>query len=144
MLSNIDDTSDNVTKISGKFPMSNGVLRKLEQKVNLIIINSVLHHVLLEDSIFQFLENSLKYLEHFGILYIGDLPNASMQNRQVENYNSKKFKKHKIHGEGRFNDSLVLSLISYFRGKGFNAYIMPKPTSYKFSHSREDLIITRI
>ena len=43
----------------------------------------------------------------------------------------------------RLNDSIILSMISYFRGSGFNAYLMPKPSSYKYSNSRDDVIITK-
>jgi 2-polyprenyl-3-methyl-5-hydroxy-6-metoxy-1,4-benzoquinol methylase len=144
MLANIDYTGANVTKIVGKFPISNLILDNLEKKIKLIIINSVMQHVLIEDNIFKFFDNVVKYLEHFGIIYIGDIPNASKQNRQLDNYNLNNFQRHQINGEGRFNDSSIISIISYFRGMGFNAYIMPKPIKYKFSSSREDLVITKI
>ena len=144
VLMNINIPSNNVTKIPGKFPMSNTLLNNLVGKVDLIILNSVIHHVLLENNLFNFIESTIKYLDSFGIIYIGDLPNASMQNRQLDNYQETDYKRHSIQGDGRLNDSIILSLVSYFRGFGFNVYLMPKPQPYKFSHSREDLIITKI
>ena len=144
VLMNINTPSNNVTKIPGKFPMSNTLLNNLVGKVDLIILNSVIHHVLLENNLFNFIVSTIKYLDSFGIIYIGDLPNASMQNRQLDNYQETDYKRHSIQGDGRLNDSIILSLVSYFRGFGFNVYLMPKPQPYKFSHSREDLIITKI
>lgn len=144
MLININNHYENVIKIPGKFPMSSSLLKKIVGKVDLVILNSVIHHVFLENNLFNFLESAVKYLNHFGIIYIGDIPNASMQNRQLDNYEEAIYKRHSIQGDERFNDSIILSLVSYFRGFGFNAYLMPKPYSYKFSNSREDLIITKI
>jgi 2-polyprenyl-3-methyl-5-hydroxy-6-metoxy-1,4-benzoquinol methylase len=144
MLININIPYYNAIKIPGKFPMSSSILKKIAGKVDLVILNSVIHHVLLEDNIFTFIESAIKYLDRFGIIYIGDIPNAAMQNRQLDNHKEANYKRHSIQGDGRLNDSIILSLVSYFRGLGFNAYLLPKPYSYKFSNSREDLIITKI
>ena len=144
VLMNINTPSNNVTKIPGKFPMSNTLLNNLVGKVDLIVLNSVIHHVLLDNNLFNFIGSTIKYLDNFGIIYIGDLPNSSMQNRQLDNYQETDYKRHSIQGDGRLNDSIILSLVSYFRGFGFNVYLMPKPQPYKFSKSREDLIITKI
>lgn len=144
MLNNIYTNYDNVITIAGKFPASSSLLKKIIGQVDLVILNSVIQHVFLDNNLFNFLESAIKYLNHFGIIYIGDIPNASKQNRQLDNYEEANYKRHNVHGDNRLNDSIILSLVSYFRGFGFNAYIMPKPCVYKFSNSREDLIITRI
>jgi 2-polyprenyl-3-methyl-5-hydroxy-6-metoxy-1,4-benzoquinol methylase len=146
MLSNINTQYDKVIKIPAKFPISthNSLMNNIVGKVDLLILNSVIHHVFLENNLMTFIESAIKYLDCFGVIYIGDIPNASMQNRQLDNYHEDDFKRHRILGDMRINDSIIVSLLSYFRGLGFNAYIMPKPHSYKFSNSREDLIITKI
>ena len=146
MLSNISTQYDKAIKIPGKFPIStsNSLMNNIVGKIDLVILNSVIHHVFLENNLMSFIESTVKYLGCFGIIYIGDIPNASMQNRQLDNYQETDYKRHSIQGDGRLNDSIILSLVSYFRGFGFNVYLMPKPQPYKFSHSREDLIITKI
>ena len=76
MLELIDD-DQSISKISGKFPYNLANFSNYKNSLDGIITYSVLAHVILEDSIYNFIDSALELLKPGGELLIGDLPNIS-------------------------------------------------------------------
>lgn len=154
MLSHLENEV-HVEKVAAYFPQCKDVLEKYSEKIDVIIIYSVVQYIFAEGNIWNFFDSALKLLAPGGQLLIGDIPNISKRKRFFSSEAGIKFHKDFLKTEelpkvgfnqieeGQIDDAVVLSLIARARAQGFNAYIVPQPTLLPMANRREDILILR-
>ena len=68
---------DDVLKVSGKFPYNIDDFSSYKNQLDGIVIYSVLQHVIIEDSVYSFIDSALELLKPGGKLLLGDIPTLS-------------------------------------------------------------------
>lgn len=120
-----------------------------------VIVYSVLQHVFLEASVFDFVDTAMSFLAAGGQMLIGDVPNVSMLKRFLSS--EKGIVHHHAFMQsaeppevqfnrlerGRIDDSVVLGILARARAAGYDAWIVPQPESLPFHQRREDIVIRR-
>ena len=137
--------SGNIVKLYDKIP-----------NFDRILMYSVLQHIYLEHNIFQLVGNLINKLNPGGCMLIGDVPNidktkrflSSKQGQEYHNQNYSHLGETPIidnfHTQmGRLNDAVIMSLASFIRSCGANAYILDQNTDLPYSQRREDILIKR-
>jgi hypothetical protein len=145
-----------ITKITSRYP--DQCVEKLgpyQARVDAVICYSVLHYIFIETNLFDFLDHSLTLLAEGGEMLIGDIPNQSKRKRFFSSANGIKF-----HQEftgttetpavnftsvetGKIDDSVLLGLVLRARAAGFDAYLVPQPSTLPMANRREDLLIRK-
>ena len=145
---------DNMVKISGKFPDEINLL-EYQNKVDAIVLYSVLQHIALDMNPFYFIDEAVKLLNDGGRLLIGDIPNISKRNRFFASNTGLKFHqnftKTNTSPEYEFNtliedkidDSLVFAILSRYRNAGFETYLLEQPIDLPMRNRREDILIVK-
>ena len=145
---------DNMVKISGKFPDEIN-LPEYQNKVDAIVLYSVLQHIVLDMNPFYFIDEAVKLLNDGGRLLIGDIPNISKRNRFFASNTGLKFHqnftKTNTSPEYEFNtliedkidDSLVFAILSRYRNAGFETYLLEQPIDLPMRNRREDILIVK-
>ena len=149
------ENQDFIKKITGKFPYNIKKMTHLTETLDGILVYSVLQHVILEDSIFNFIDSALELLKSGGQLLIGDIPNISKRERffssstGIESHqeythsntlpklNSNKLLKNKI------DDSILMSIMQRYRNFGFETYLLAQNPQLVMSNRREDILIVK-
>lgn len=154
MLAHLPDAK-NIEKIPGSFPQTLEKFFHVKGRVDAIIIYSVLHHVMLEQNPFQFLDAAVSLLAVGGKLLVGDIPNSSKRERFFSSENGIKFHKQFIQTDTNpevspftlkadtIDDGILIGAMQRYRNAGFEAYILPQPETLPMHNRREDLLITR-
>lgn len=154
MLAHLPDEPQ-LEKIAAYYPRCDALFEKYTKKVHAIIIYSVLHYIFVEGNIWEFLDKSLSLLAPGGQMLIGDIPNISKRKRFFASEAGVKFHQEFTHTkeipsvefnrieENQLDDSVILSLIMRARSQGFDAYILPQPSSLPMANRREDILIVR-
>ena len=145
---------DNMVKISGKFPDEINLL-EYQNKVDAIVLYSVLQHIVLDMNPFYFIDEAVKLLNDGGRLLIGDIPNISKRNRFFASNTGLKFHqnftKTNTSPEYEFNtliedkidDSLVFAILNRYRNSGFETYLLEQPIDLPMRNRREDILIVK-
>ena len=154
MLSLIEN-QDFMHKIPGKFPVNYKDYKSYEAKVDVIIVYSVIHHVILEDSLISFLDSALELLNEGGMILLADIPNISKRNRffasragiachqeftqsdEVPEVRPFEIKHHKI------DDAVVMSILQRYRNFGHETYLLPQKADLPLATRREDVLIVK-
>jgi len=156
-----DDLFKNCQLYSGIFPHDHlASLQKVE--FDAILAYSVFQHT---DEPRKFIDEASKLLKTGGRMLIGDIPNVNKKGRFLSCDSGRKFeaeyknidiyevpfyKNHhdfleKSTGQNKtINDEFLLSIIQDYRNNGYNAYIIPQPSTLPFSFTREDLVIEKL
>jgi hypothetical protein len=155
MLSYLPDESF-ITKVTGKYPVECApMLESYHGRVNTIVCYSVLHYIFAETNLFDFLDHSLALLADGGQMLIGDIPNQSKRKRFFSSANGIKFHQDFTGTNetpavsftavetGKIDDSVLLGLVLRARAAGFDAYLVPQPSSLPMANRREDLLICK-
>jgi hypothetical protein len=155
MLSHLP-TAPYITKFSGRYPdQCGGLFEEYRGKVDAIVCYSVLHYIFIETNLFDFLDHSLALLADGGEMLIGDIPNQSKRKRFFSSRNGIKFHQEFTGTKetpavsftsvdtGKIDDSVLLGLILRARAAGFDAYLVPQPSSLPMANRREDLLIRK-
>lgn len=145
---------DFIKKIPGQFPIEMGeFIKEFSNKVDAILIYSVIQYVVAHTCVFSFIDNALSLLKAGGYMLIGDIPNISMRKRFLSSPEGVKyhqdFMKTMSAPQVNFNcieprqidDSIILALINRCRVQGFNAYILPQSSDLPMSNRREDILV---
>ncbi len=143
-----------VTKMPFKFP-DEFELSKYENKVDSIILYSVLQHIILDMNPFHFIDKAVSLLKDGGRFLIADIPNISKRNRFFASDTGIKFHQNftqtKTNPEYEFNtliedkvdDSLIFSILTRYRNAGFETYLLEQPSNLPMSNRREDILIIK-
>ena len=144
-----------ISKITGKFPYNFEKFTELKNALDLIIVYSVMQHIILEDSIFNFIDSSLELLKSGGELLIGDIPNISKrerffrsekgikyhqeytQSKSLPDYKTATLQKNKI------DDSLVFTILQRYRNFGYETYLLAQNPTLPMANRREDILIIK-
>jgi cyclopropane fatty-acyl-phospholipid synthase-like methyltransferase len=146
-----------VTKIDCEFPnCKDSFIEENRNNFDAIIIYSVFHHIFYHSNIFDFLDKSLKLLNiGGGRLLLADIPNFSKKKRFLSSEKGIKFHKEwsktdeapKVIwnqlDENQIDDSTVFSILSRYRGMGFETYLLPQQDGLPMNNTREDILIIR-
>lgn len=144
-----------IKKLPGYFPFMKEFLSAYHQRVDAVIIYSVLHYVYKEMKLFTFLDAAVSLLRPQGRLLIGDIPNISKRRRFFSSEQGiryhQKFTRTKTLPDLSFqsaekneiNDSVILSILRRYRSRGFDTYLLSQPEELSMSNRREDILIYR-
>jgi 2-polyprenyl-3-methyl-5-hydroxy-6-metoxy-1,4-benzoquinol methylase len=144
-----------INKISGKFPYNLDKFSNYKNKFDGIIVYSVLAHVILEDSIFNFIDSSLELLKSGGELLIGDLPNISKRERFFRS--EKGIKCHQEYTQSnsmpelhtgtlqknKIDDSIIFGILQRYRNFGYETYLLPQDSRLTMSSRSDDILIVK-
>jgi hypothetical protein len=145
-----------ITKIAGRYP--DQCVEKLAPyrgRVQGIVCYSVLHYIFAETNLFDFLDTSLTLLADGGEMLIGDIPNQSKRKRFFSSASGIKYHQEFTGTKeipavsftsvdtGKIDDSVLLGLVLRARAAGFDAYLLPQPSSLPMANRREDLSIRK-
>jgi 2-polyprenyl-3-methyl-5-hydroxy-6-metoxy-1,4-benzoquinol methylase len=152
---------DGVTFFKGVFPWETP--KELFYKTyDMVLVYSVVQYT---EQPFDFIEEVVKLLAPGGRALFGDIPNVNMKGRFLSSKQGRHFEAayrnipleqvpiyrdqcdfvdNSTGQNKKINDQLLLSVLERYRGQGYNAYLLPEPSSLPFWHTREDLLIEKI
>jgi len=149
------DNNNKITKMPGFYPNDFLATKKLEKKFDAILCYSVLHYIIKESSLWDFIDLSISFLKEGGQFLIGDIPNLSKRKRFFSSEKGKAFHKNFMKTNenpkvdwnespiGEIDDSVICSIISRSRAQGCEAYIVPQRYDLPMQNRREDVIIIK-
>lgn len=126
-----------------------------------ILCYSVLHYLSDESEVLSFISRVLAHLLPGGRALFGDLPNRSRKLRFLNSPSGKESERQwqeRLASSGTqgatvdlpadpnlvlFTDELVLEICKKCRADGFDAFILPQPSSLPFGNTREDILVIR-
>lgn len=154
MLSYLPDKSF-ITKVSSKFPDCRDFLEKFNGKTDAILTYSILHHIILDSNLFNFIDKALGLLSDKGKMLIGDIPNISKRKRFFASDAGIKCHQEftgtdkvpeveflKIEND-RIDDSIVMAILQRYRNFGFETYLLPQADNLPMASRREDGLIVK-
>jgi 2-polyprenyl-3-methyl-5-hydroxy-6-metoxy-1,4-benzoquinol methylase len=144
-----------VNKISGKFPYTQNIFSHLTNSLDGIIVYSVLQHIILEDSIFNFIDSSLELLKPGGEMLIGDIPNISKRERFFRSETGIKYHQNFTKSnslpedtsgtlkKNKIDDSIIFSILQRYRNSNYETYLLSQDSRLPMSNRREDILIVK-
>jgi len=143
-------------KLPGRFPeVLDKALDMHPEGYDLILCYSVLHYIIMETSIFDFIDAICLALKPGGCALIGDIPNLSKRRRFFASQEGiafhKSFMKTDLPPEvdhfgiqrNAIDDAVLSSLVARAHANGSDAYIVPQPRSLPMFNRRDDMLIQR-
>ncbi len=140
--------------VGGQFPGILETYQDLAQsKYDVIVCYSVLQVAAAEMNPFLFADSAVELLKPGGQLIFGDIPNFSKLRRFLSSDTGRAFHKSYMQTDSdpevkafaidksRLDDGFILGLLTHFRMGGFEAYVLPQPTSLPLASRREDVLI---
>jgi hypothetical protein len=150
-------SSGNIQKYPGYFPNDvPDLVNKYQNKISYIVGYSIFHYVFYNTCIFKFLDVAVSMLKPGGKLLLGDIPNVSKRKRFFSTETGIAFHKAFTQTDTlpevnvlqpeptHIDDGVLMGIIQRYRGFGFEAYILPQPSSLPMYNRREDLLIHKI
>lgn len=154
MLAQLPEVED-VVKVPAFYPECPELLKRLDAKVDAVIVYSVLHYIVVDTSLFRFLDATLGLLAPGGSILLGDVPNISMRKRFFASDTGRRFHReftgqdedptirHLTIEHDQIDDSVVFAILQRARAAGFHAYVLPQPPHLPLANRREDILIVR-
>jgi hypothetical protein len=144
-----------VRKLTAYFPACDELFSEYRERVDVILVYSVLHYIFAESNVWDFLDRSLELLKAGGLMLIGDVPNVSKRKRFFGSERGIRFHQeytgtaelpelsfNRIE-RGSIDDTVVMSLVGRARAQGFDAYLLPQREDLPMANRREDILIRR-
>lgn len=155
MLNNLGEV-DSAKKLPGMFPVDFADFCEANQgKFDVIIVYSLLHILVHDSSILQFIDSTLKLLNHGGQCLIGDIPNVDKRNRLFSSPAGVQFHQsnrgdqslpvttfNQINFE-ELDDAFIFFMMQRARNAGFDSFLLPQPAELPMANRREDLLFVR-
>jgi len=147
--------ADFVQKEAALYPRCPDFLSTNAGKLDVILCYSVLHYVLVDTAFFRFLDASLALLAPGGQFLIGDIPNISKRKRFFSSETGRRFHQSFMNTtdipevifnqieHDQIDDAVVMALLQRARAQGFDAYVLPQPSTLPMANRREDILIVR-
>lgn len=144
-----------IEKRPGLFPTCRDKLADLQGRVDVMLCYSVLHYVIVDANVFDFIDASLELLAGGGEFLIGDIPNISKRRRFFASERGiayhRKFTgadtlpdlQYGASAQGLIDDAVVLGLVSRARAGGADAYVVPQDPALPMANRREDILIRK-
>lgn len=143
-------------KLPGSFPeVLDQALELHPEGYDLILCYSVLHYIILETSVFDFIDAICLALKPGGSALIGDIPNLSKRRRFFASAEGVAFHKafmstdlppevnHFEIQRNSIDDSVLSAIIARVHANGSDAYVVPQPRSLPMFNRRDDILIQR-
>lgn len=145
-----------VTRVYGLYPdQASYLFEAYVEKVNVILVYSVLQYIFMEGNVYDFLDKSLSLLAIGGQMLLGDIPNISKRKRFFSSETGVKFHKtfmqtdeapridYHILEPHNIDDAVLIGLMMRCRAAGFDSYLMPQAADLPMANRREDMLIER-
>ncbi len=149
-----------VKKIPGQFPHCADQLQNYINKVDAIIVYSVLQHIVLDMNPYNFIDKALELLKPGGVFMFGDIPNFSKRNRYFQSEKGLQNHKQYLDDNGldmntpvpqtdftesheKIDDGLLFGILHRYRNLGFETYLVPQRADLPMANRREDLLIVK-
>jgi cyclopropane fatty-acyl-phospholipid synthase-like methyltransferase len=152
MLAHLPDTPGAV-KLAGAFPNCPELFQRYAGQVDAVLAYSVLHHVLVDGDVGEFVERALELLAPGGWMLLGDIPNADKRRRFLSSPAGREFHRRFTGSDepppaaaverGGIDDATVLGLLARARRAGCHAYVVPQRPDLPMANRREDLLVHR-
>jgi SAM-dependent methyltransferase len=142
-----------VRKRPGMFPQCRDGLHDLHGRVDVILCYSVLHYIVAEADVLDFVDAALELLAPGGQMLVGDIPNRSKRQRFFSSEAGVRYHRaftgtdtlpdlrQDASVRGVIDDAVVLSILSRARGAGADAYVVPQAPDLPMANRREDILI---
>nr|WP_320142489.1 dTDP-glucose 4,6-dehydratase [uncultured Cohaesibacter sp.] len=156
MLSQIE-SSVSFEKISGQFPNTlEEALKVNKGPFDLVLCYSVLHYIIVEHNIFDFIDMVGKALKPGGIALIGDIPNETKRKRFFSSATGVEFHKNFMATTqppivepytlkaNAIDESVLNGLVARAHANGQDAYIVPQSATLPMANRRDDMIIRKL
>jgi hypothetical protein len=150
-------SQESITKYEGYFPNDvPDLVNQYQNKVDYIVGYSIFHYVFYNTCIFKFLDTALSLLKPGGKMLIGDIPNITKRKRFFSTETGVAFHKNFTQTDTlpdvnhlqleptHIDDGVLMGIMQRYRNFGFEAYLLPQPTTLPFHNRREDLVIHKI
>ncbi len=143
-----------IDKIAGLYPNCPDFITTCQGAVDVILCYSVLHYAFVDTAFFKFFDSALSMLAPQGQMLLGDIPNISKRKRFFASETGAKFHQNFMQTSERpavefsriehdqIDDAVLMSLIQRARSQGFDAYLLPQPSTLPMANRREDILIT--
>ena len=144
-----------IKKYPCRFPDCPELLDEYSERVDGILVYSVLQHVFLDGNIFDFIDRACELLADSGELLLGDIPNISKRKRFFSSDAGIQFHReftgtgetprveHLVNEPGKIDDGVVFGIMQRYRAFGFDTYLLPQDPRIPFANRREDLLISK-
>ncbi len=144
-----------IQKFPCRFPESPELLSQYKEKVDFILVYSVIHIVSFTSNIFTFLDQAVQLLAAGGKMLIGDLPNVSKRKRffsspsgiQYHQNFTQSLEKPAVEllkvEEEKLDDAVIFAILNRYRNFGFETYLLPQKQELPFANRREDILIVK-
>jgi len=133
---------------------------EINKRFDKILVYSVLHYLESEDEVYDFIDKSLSLLNHGGKLLLGDLPNVDYKKRVMDTDFGLDFLalwSKEVSSESKaisdnlndddklvaFTDKFILDIITNYRSKGYNVFLLPQNENLPFGLTREDILFSK-
>lgn len=156
MLQHISETPIH-SQVPGKFPDNfTAVIGEAKGGYHSILCYSVLHYIIIDHSIFDFIDAICLSLAQGGSALIGDIPNQSKRNRFFSqetgiNYHKKFMQtneppivEHYNIDRNTIDESVLDALIDRARANGCHGYLVPQLSTLPMHNRRDDLLIQKV
>jgi hypothetical protein len=142
-----------IRKMPGHFP-DEVRLEELDGTIDVVIVYSVLHYIIAEGRLWEFLNRALALLTSGGSMLLGDIPNVSKRRRFFLSEAGIAFHRAFTGDESlprltpenegaKIDDSLVLEIVERTRRQDFDCYVIPQSPELPMANRREDILIVR-
>lgn len=145
-----------ITKIPAFYPTTcKDFIVKYQNKIDVILVYSVLQYVFVEGNLFEFMDDTVSLLATSGQLLVGDLPNACKRKRFLNSAQGIKHHQEHYDPHGKphidhmslatkqLDDGVILGMLMRYRHAGYDAYVVPQATDLPMANRREDLLIIK-
>jgi hypothetical protein len=144
-----------IEKVAALFPQCPAFIQARQGRVDAVLCYSVLHYVIVDTSVFDFLDASLSLLAPGGQMLIGDIPNVSKRKRFFSSEAGVRFHREFMqttdpppaesnrNERDKIDDAMLFALLQRARAAGFDAYLVPQNPALPMANRREDILIVR-
>lgn len=144
-----------IEKYNAQYPEVPDLIKRYTEKVDMILVYSVVQYIFTEGNIWNFLDRSLQLLATGGYLLIGDIPNITMRKRFFSSAAGKEYHRTFMGVDedpdvrfnqlepGAIDDSVIMGLMQRARASGFHAWILPQAVNLPMANRREDILIRK-
>lgn len=148
-------TSSGIQHVPGFFPKNVTAIQHINSCYEYILCYSVLHYIIVDTNLFDFLDNVIHLLKPGGTALIGDIPNISKRKRFFNSDNGKSFHKNFIHTDQdpivdflkvefqQIDDAILAGMIQRAQASGCDAYLLPQAKELPMHNRRDDLLIKK-
>lgn len=151
------EPKDHCHPLPGKFPDTLvNAMAFASHGYDMILCYSVLHYIIVDHNVFDFVDAVCLALAEGGIALIGDIPNQSKRSRFFSSNHGiayhKKFMnttqppvvEHYQVKRNSIDEAVLNAIVARAQAAGCNAYIVPQPESLPMHNRRDDIIIQKV